>query len=88
MKKIFVFILLFFLYTNSSVLAENTQIPNAEAKKQMLEQWLKSHPEKAKELKDILPQANNPTKELQQWLDANPDCAKQLQQLLMPENGQ
>lgn len=86
MKKILISILLC-LCLNLAVLADDTniQIPDAQAKQQLLTQWLKSHPDKAKELKEILPKSQDPTAALEQWLQANPDCAEQLQNLVMPE---
>lgn len=85
MKKLLVLIILC-LSINLSAFAQdnNVQIPDTEAKQQLLTQWLKSHPDKAKELKEILPKAQDPTTALEQWLQANPDCANQLQNLLMP----
>lgn len=85
MKKFLVLIILC-LSMNLAVLADdNIQIDDKEAKQQILTQWLKSHPDKAKELKEILPKAQDPEAALEQWLQANPDCANQLQKLLMPE---
>lgn len=86
MKKIIISILLC-LCMNLAAFSQdnNVQIPDAEAKQQLLTQWLKSHPDKAKELKEILPKAQDPTVALEQWLQANPDCANQLQNLIMPE---
>ena len=85
MKKILI-LLVFCFCTNLAVLADdNSQIPDTEAKQQLLTQWLKSHPDKAKELKEILPKAQDPEAALDQWLQANPDCANQLQNLLMQE---
>lgn len=84
MKKILILIVLSLL-TNLTVFAEdNTNIQDAAAKQQLMTQWLKSHPDKAKELKEILPKAQNPNAALEQWLQANPDCAQQLQNLVMP----
>lgn len=85
MKKFLVLIILC-LSMNLAVLADdNIQIDDKEAKQQILTQWLKSHPDKAKELKEILPKAQDPEAALDQWLQANPDCANQLQNLLMQE---
>lgn len=86
MKKFLVLIILC-LCLNSTAFAQdnNVQIPDAEAKQQLLAQWLKAHPDKAKELKEILPKAQDPSAALEQWLQANPDCAQQLQNLIMPE---
>lgn len=86
MKKSLVLIFTLLLSTNLAVFAEdNIQVSNAEYKQLLLTNWLKSHPDKARELKEILPKSNNPTQDLQKWLDANPECAKQIQQLVMPE---
>lgn len=86
MKKIIISILLCFCLNLTGFAQDNNvQIPDADAKQQLLTQWLKSHPDKAKELKEILPKAQDPTAALEQWLQANPDCANQLQNLLMPE---
>lgn len=85
MKKILILIILCLSMNLAAIADDNTQIPDAEAKQQLLTQWLKSHPDKAKELKEILPKAQDPTAALDQWLQANPDCANQLQNLLMPE---
>lgn len=89
MKKIVILIFLCFC-VNLAVLADgNVQTLDAATKQQLLTQWLKAHPDKAKELKEILPKAQDPTAALEQWLEANPDCAQQLQNLVMPEeNGQ
>lgn len=86
MKKIIISILLC-LCLNSTGFAQdnNIQINDKEAKQQLLTQWLKAHPAKAKELKEILPNSQNPEATLEQWLQANPDCAQQLQDLIMPE---
>ena len=85
MKKILI-LLVFCICTNLAVLAEdNSQIPDVTAKQQLMTQWLKSHPDKAKELKEILSKAQDPNAALEQWLEANPDCAEQLQNLVMPE---
>lgn len=86
MKKIIIAVFLCFCL-NLTALAQdnNVQIPDAEAKQQLLTQWLKAHPDKAKELKEILPKAQDPTAALEQWLQANPACAEQLQNLVMPE---
>lgn len=85
MKKFLVIILLLFC-TNTAVLADDySQVPNADAKKVALTQWLQAHPDKAKELQEILPKSQNPEADLQRWLDANPDCARQLQNAVMPE---
>lgn len=85
MKKIIISILLCFCLNLTGFAQDNNvQIPDADAKQQLLTQWLKAHPDKAKELKEILPKAQDPTAALEQWLQANPDCANQLQNLLMP----
>lgn len=86
MKKFLVLIMLC-LCLNLTAFAQdnNVQIPDAEAKQQLLTQWLKSHPDKAKELKEVLSKSQNPEAALEQWLQANPDCAQQLQNLIMPE---
>jgi hypothetical protein len=84
MKKFLISFLLC-LSMNLVAFADDIQIPDAEAKQQLMTQWLKSHPDKAKELKEALSESQNPEATLEQWLDANPDCAEQLQNLIMPE---
>lgn len=84
-KKL-LFLALFLLSINSIAFADdNIQVENAEYKKLLMTNWLKSHPDKARELKNTLPNSDNPTEELQKWLDKNPEAARQLQQLVMPE---
>jgi len=85
MKKILILIVLCF-FTNLTVFADdNLQIPDSSTKQQLMAQWLKSHPDKAEELKEALSKAQNPEAALEQWLDNNPDCANQLQNLIIPE---
>lgn len=78
---------MFCLCLNLAAFAKNNnvQINDTAAKQQLLTQWLKSHPAKAKELKELLPKAQDPTAALEQWLQENPDCAEQLQELVMPD---
>lgn len=85
MKKILILIILCLSMNLTAFADNNIQIPDQEAKQQLMTQWLKSHPDKAKELKEVLSKSQNPEASLEQWLEANPDCAEQLQNLLMPE---
>lgn len=85
MKNLLIIVLLLFC-TNFATLAEDSsQVPIADAKVAAMSQWLQAHPDKAKELQEILPKSQNPEADLQRWLDANPDCARQLQNAVMPE---
>ena len=85
MKKLIILIILCFCINSAVFADDNLQIPDSGAKQQLMSDWLKSHPDKAKELKVILSNSKNQAEALQQWLDANPDCANQLQNLVMPE---
>jgi hypothetical protein len=85
MKKILILIVLCFCINSAVFADDNLQIPDSATKQQLMAIWLKSHPDKARELKEILSNSQNQTEALEQWLDENPDCADQLQNLVMPE---
>lgn len=86
MKKLLILIILCFCLNLTAFAQDNNvQIPDKEVKQQLLTQWLKAHPAKAKELQEILPKAQDPEAALGQWLQTNPDCAEELQDLIMPE---
>jgi len=83
MKKILILIALC-LCTNFTVLAnDDAKMLDISVKKESMTKWLESNPYKAKELKEILSDAQNPTAALEKWLKDNPDCERQLHNLLI-----
>lgn len=85
MKKFLILVILCFCIHSAVLAYDSLPIQDSATKQQLMATWLKTHPDKAKELKVIFSNSQNQTEALQKWLDANPDCASQLQNLVMPE---